>query len=152
MFSEYIMDSFESTVRMSTYLVAFLVSDYDYTENEVESNYKIWHDVAKKGQAKLAADNLPKLVHFYEDYFRVSYSLPKLDMVAIPVSFGAMENWGLCTFEEKYLLFDEENSGPLTKQNIVTIMAHEIVHQWFGDLVTMKWWNELWLNEGNYNF
>ena len=146
--SEYIMDSFQSTVKMSPHLLAFIVSDYDYTENEFETNFRIWHDKAKKDQAKLAADNLPKIVHFYEDYFGISYPLPKMDMAAIPDPFGAMENWGLITFGEKYLLFDEENSGAMQKQSIITVMAHEIVHQWFGDLVTMKWWTDFWLSEG----
>ena len=144
------MDTFQSTVKMSTYLVAFLVSDFGYTENEDESNFKILHDKAKKGQANLAADYAPKIVHFYEDYFNVSYPLPKMDIVAVPEPFGpgAMENWGLITFGESGLLFDEENSGAMHKQSIIKVMAHEIAHQWFGNLVTMKWWTHLWLNEG----
>ena len=144
------MDSFKSTVRMSTYLVAFLVSDFGYTENEEESNFKILHDMAKKDQAKLAAENSPKIIHFYEDYFDVKYPLPKMDIVAVPEPFGpgAMENWGLITFGESGLLYDEEKSGAKKKQGIIKVMAHEIAHQWFGNLVTMKWWTHLWLNEG----
>ena len=137
---------------MSTYLVAFLVSDFDYTMNIEENNYKIWHEPSKSKQATYAASIAPRITHFFEEYFNVEYSLPKMDIAAVPGRGGAMENWGLIIFGASRLLFDEENSGAWDKQMIVRTLAHEIGHMWFGDLVTMKWWNELWLNEGNFNF
>ena len=116
--------------------------------NMNESNFKIWHEPAMKEQAKFAASIAPSILHFYEDYFKVDYPLPKMDMVAVPGFGGAMENWGLITYGYGSLLFDEENSGVKGKRDIVRVMAHEVGHQWFGDLVTMNWWNNLWLNEG----
>ena len=133
---------------MSTYLLAFIVSDLDYTMNEEENNFKIWHKKIEGDEAQYAVNIAPKIVHFYEDYFNMNYSLPKLDFVAVPDKGGAMENWGLIIFRRDGLLYDEENSGTMLKQNILRVMAHEIGHQWFGNLVTLKWWNELWLNEG----
>ena len=133
---------------MSTYLMAFLVADFDYTINTEDSNFKIWHEPAMTEQAKFAASIAPAILHFYEDYFKVDYPLPKMDMVAVPGFGGAMENWGLITYGYGSLLFDEENSGVKGKRDIVRVMAHEVGHQWFGDLVTMNWWNNLWLNEG----
>ena len=104
---------------------------------------------AKKGQARYAASIGPDILHFYEDYFDLQYPLPKMDMAAIPdFTDGAMENWGLITYEEWLLLFDDELSGATDKEDITDVMAHELAHQWFGNVVTMKWWNDLWLNEG----
>ena len=134
---------------MSTYLLAFLVSDFDYTANEFDSDYKIWHQSAKKSQASYAASIGPQILEFYEDYFDLSYPLPKMDMAAIPdFSAGAMENWGLITYRERLLLFDQQLSGASDKENVADVMAHELAHQWFGNIVTMKWWTDLWLNEG----
>jgi tricorn protease interacting factor F2/3 len=84
----------------------------------------------------------------YEKYFGIRYPLPKLDMIAIPdFAAGAMENWGAITFREAILLYDPKTSSTRTKQYIAEVISHEIAHQWFGNLVTMKWWNDLWLNE-----
>ena len=135
---------------MSPYLLAFLVSDFDYTMNEEENNYKIWHEKSKGAEAHYAVNIAPKIVHFYEDYFSLKYPLPKLDFAAVLDFGGAMENWGLIVFNRDGLLLDEENSGAMVKQSILKVMAHEIGHQWFGDIVTIKWWNDFWLNEGQY--
>jgi puromycin-sensitive aminopeptidase len=86
---------------------------------------------------------------FYADYFGIKYDLPKLDLIAVQgLSFGAMENWGLVTYRESYLLFDPSNSSLQSKQTVALIVGHELAHQWFGNLVTMEWWTHLWLNEG----
>ena len=146
--ADYIMDTFQSTVIMSPYLLAFVVGEFDYTMNAEENNFKIWHEPSMKEQAKFAASIAPSTLHFYEDYFKVDYPLPKMDMFAVPGFGGAMENWGLITFGYGSLLFDEENSGAKGKRDIVRVMAHEVGHQWFGDLVTINWWNNFWLNEG----
>src|SRR5262249_247184 len=90
-----------------------------------------------------------KLLTYFNDYFGVPYALPKLDLIAVPGGFGgAMENWGGITFFESRLLFDPAKSSPTARRGIFSIMAHEIAHQWFGNLVTMAWWDNLWLNEG----
>lgn len=91
----------------------------------------------------------PKALDYYEKFFDVKYPLPKQDMVAIPdFSAGAMENWGLITYREAYLLYDPKVSSKMSQHHVASVIAHELAHQWFGNLVTMKWWTDLWLNEG----
>ncbi len=103
----------------------------------------------KKEQGRYALDVLKQIIPYFNDYFGVKYPLPKLDMIAIPGGFGgAMENWGGITYNERILLFDPERSSQQTKEAIYSVVAHEVAHQWFGDLVTMAWWDNLWLNEG----
>lgn len=149
----YVMDTFEKSVEMSTYLLAFLVSDFVPTENEYDETYKIWSQEAKQPQAAYAASIGPDILEYYEDYFSLDFPLPKMDMAAIPdFSAGAMENWGLITYRERLLLFDDELSSAIDKENVAVVMAHELAHQWFGNIVTMKWWTDLWLNEGNSTF
>lgn len=100
-------------------------------------------------QVELAKEVGPKCLEFYERFFDISYPLPKQDMIAIPdFSAGAMENWGLITYREALLLFDNNTSSAFHKDSIASVIAHELAHQWFGNLVTMKWWTDLWLNEG----
>ena len=102
---------------------------------------------ARKG--RFALDNAVKLLAYYNDYFGVKYPLPKLDLIAVPGGFGgAMENWGGITFFESRLLFDPATNADTARRGIFAILAHEMAHQWFGDLVTMGWWDNLWLNEG----
>lgn len=91
----------------------------------------------------------PKALEYFEKFFNIPYPLPKQDMVAIPdFSAGAMENWGLVTYREAYLLYDPKVSSKTSQHNVASVIAHELAHQWFGNLVTMKWWTDLWLNEG----
>ena len=108
--------------------------------------------VATRGKAELgryALDSSAQVTEYFNDYFGTPYPLPKLDEIAVPGGFGgAMENWGGITYFESRLLYDPERSSAETKQSIYEVIAHEIAHQWFGNLVTMAWWDNLWLNEG----
>ncbi|KAJ8681953.1 hypothetical protein QAD02_017745 [Eretmocerus hayati] len=144
---------FQTTPKMSTYLVAIVVSDF---ESEGSSNgkrsYRVWgNPVAKKyKQLKYALEVMNSSVSSFEEKFSISYELPKMDMVALPdFKSGAMENWGLLTYRETALLYDHEYMSPVTsKQSIRNVISHEITHQWFGDLVSPLWWDYLWLSEG----
>lgn len=141
---------FDTTPKMSTYLVAFvggdLISQSTTTKNGVKIN--AYATSAQQPEAlDYAVEVAKSSVEFYEDYFGVKYPLPKLDNVALPdFSAGAMENWGLITYRETALL-NYPSAAKSDRETIATVIAHEIAHQWFGDLVTMKWWNDLWLNE-----
>ncbi|XP_047022343.1 aminopeptidase N-like isoform X1 [Helicoverpa zea] len=146
---------FDRSVSMSTYLVAYVLSDFKSLETSYTSKdnitipIKIWTRPELIGKAKYASTITPKLLAYYEEVFGVPYALDKMDLIAIPdFSSGAMENWGLVTFRETTLLFDEAESVPRDKQNVAIDIAHELAHQWFGNLVTMRWWTDLWLNEG----
>ncbi len=142
---------FAPTPIMSTYLLAFIVGDFEYLESKTKNGVRVrvYTTPGKKEQAKFALDCAVKTLEFYEKYFDIKYPLPVLDMIAIPdFSSGAMENWGAITYRESALLVDEENSSASNKQWVALVVAHEIAHQWFGNLVTMEWWTHLWLNEG----
>nr|CAD7587583.1 unnamed protein product [Timema genevievae] len=143
-----IWDEFEETPAMSTYLVSFIVSDFGSSSN-LAGNVTVWERESVVAQAaysvSISQDILTALEHFTE----IDYQLDKMDQAAIPdFSFGAMENWGLVTYRENLLLFDETVSTTANRQSIATIIAHEFSHQWFGDLVTPDWWTYPWLNEG----
>ncbi|KAF8688813.1 hypothetical protein HU200_042141 [Digitaria exilis] len=143
--------SYQESPLMSTYLVAIVVGLLEYIEGVTPEGTKVrvYTQVGKSSQGKFALDVGVKSLHLYKDYFGTPYPLPKLDMVAIPdFAAGAMENYGLVTFREVALLFDEESSAESSKQSIAITVAHELAHQWFGNLVTLEWWTHLWLNEG----
>jgi len=142
---------FYPTPIMSTYLVAFVIGAYDYVETRDRNNVliRVYTALGKKDRGLFALHTAAKILPFYADYFGIKYPLKKLDMIAIAdFGAGAMENWGLITYKETYLLVDTHFTAQETKQEVALIVAHEIAHQWFGNLVTMEWWNDLWLNEG----
>ncbi|XP_039989347.1 aminopeptidase N-like [Xiphias gladius] len=143
---------FEPTEKMSTYLLAFIVSDFDFINNTIDG--VLIRIFARKpaitaGQGEYALNKTGPILKFFEKYYNSSYPLPKSDQIALPdFNAGAMENWGLITYRETALLYDEAFSSNSNKQRIATIIAHELAHMWFGNLVTLRWWNDLWLNEG----
>ncbi|CAF4362628.1 unnamed protein product [Rotaria sp. Silwood2] len=144
---------FDTTPIMSTYLVAYVIGAYDYVETHDSNNVQIrvYTPVGKKERGLFALHTTAKILPFYAEYFGIKYPLSKVDMIAIAdFGSGAMENWGLITFHETYLLVDSHNTAQETKQEVAVIVAHELAHQWFGNLVTMEWWNDLWLNEDNF--
>ncbi|XP_053557483.1 leucyl-cystinyl aminopeptidase [Bombina bombina] len=143
------LDEFATSVKMSTYLVAFIVADMKSISKQTEDILvSVYATPQKMNQIQYALDTAVKLLDFYSTFLD-KYPLQKLDLVAIPdFQAGAMENWGLITFREVALLYNENSSSILDKQSITAVIAHELAHQWFGNLVTMEWWNDLWLNEG----
>ena len=141
---------FEETPVMSTYLLAFIVGDIKCVERTADNGtlVRVWATSGKENLGEFAAETSVKLLAFFNDYFGVPYPLPKLDHIAIPdFAAGAMENWGAVTYREVVLLVDPERTSVQVRQRIAAIISHEMAHMWFGDLVTMAWWNDLWLNE-----
>ena len=145
---------FETTPPMSTYLVYAGVGDFAITRRTCHTVHStvtlraITTKAIPKKATRFALECASKLLTLYESYFGIAYPLPKLDLIAIPdFAAGAMENWGAITFRESLLLYYPRTSSMRTKQRVAEVISHEIAHQWFGNLVTMKWWNDLWLNE-----
>ena len=147
---------FKTTPYMSTYLVAMYVGDSSYVENIIkkphnqkELKLRVYTPINRENEGKFALEVATKAMEYYEKYFGIDYPLDKLDMIAIPdFSAGAMENWGLVTYRSKYILYDPLVNSNSIKRIIAQVVCHELAHQWFGNLVTMNWWNDLWLNEG----
>src|SRR6185312_2200345 len=143
--------TFETTPKMSTYLLAFVYGDMGYQEATTKDGtlvrcYATPDNVKHTG---FALDVAVKTLEFYNKYFDIPYPLAKCDFIALPdFASGAMENWGCITFREQALLVDPKNTSLPTKQYVAMVVAHELAHQWFGNLVTMRWWTDLWLNEG----
>lgn len=146
-----LVTTFEQSPVMSTYLLAFVIGDLQAvtakTSNGTEVNVWSSKDHETK-DLEFALDTAVKVIEFFNDYFDTPYPLPKCDHVALPdFSSGAMENWGLITYREVCLIVDHEKTSTSVQEYVATVIAHELSHQWFGNLVTMKWWNDLWLNE-----
>lgn len=142
---------FNETPIMSTYLVAWVVGDLDYIEERNKDGVlvRVYATRGHAHQGEFALKVASRTLAIFSDYFDEPYPLPKMDMVAVPdFGAGAMENWGLVTYRTAYLLFDEKDSSLKTKKNVAYVVGHELAHQWFGNLVTMEWWSDLWLNEG----
>ena len=141
---------FAPTPKMSTYLLAFIVGDLAAVEERAPNGtlVRIWATRGKEEQGRFALETAVDLLTYLDFYFGIPYPLEKLDHLALPdFAAGAMENWGAITYREIALLFDPVNSAANTRQRIAEIVAHEMAHMWFGDLVTMEWWDDLWLNE-----
>lgn len=146
---------FDTTPIMSTYLLAFVTGEMGHLEARTKRGtiVRTYATPEKVGLTQFALDCAVKTLEFYEDYFAIPYPLEKCDMIALPdFASGAMENWGCITYREHALLVDEKNTTLSTKQYVAMVVAHELAHQWFGNLVTMRWWTDLWLNEGFANW
>lgn len=142
---------FEDTPLMSTYLLAFVIGQLEYQEASTVDgvSVKSWATPDQVDFTTFALDIAVKSLEFFNNYFGVAYPLNKCDIVALPdFAAGAMENWGLLTFRETCMLVDPKNTSLDNQQYVAMVVAHEVAHQWFGNLVTMRWWNDLWLNEG----
>lgn len=148
---EKVQISFLESPKMSTYLLAFCVGEFDFVQAQTEHGVmvKVYAPRGRSGSCMYALDCALKSLDAYNDFFGIKYPLPKLDMVAIPeFAMGAMENWGLVTYRDVDLLIDPLTASNSQKQRVCTVVCHELAHQWFGNLVTMQWWDDLWLNEG----
>ncbi|CAI5450948.1 unnamed protein product [Caenorhabditis angaria] len=148
---EFVSTSFIPTPKMSSYLLAIFVSDFEYNESQTKTGvrFRVWSRPEAKKSTEYALKAGVKCLEYYDKYYDLPFPLEKQDMVAIPdFSAGAMENWGLITYRENDLLYDPKINTGLNKERVASVIAHELAHQWFGNLVTMKWWNDLWLNEG----
>ncbi|XP_078103122.1 aminopeptidase Ey-like [Sander vitreus] len=150
-----IQTRFEPTEIMSTYLLAFVVCDFTFTMNTTNPHadvlIRIWarRKAIEEGQGNYALEKTGPILTFFENYYKSPYPLNKSDQIALPdFSAGAMENWGLITYRETALLYNPGVSSNGDKEWVATVISHELAHMWFGNLVTTRWWNDLWLNEG----
>ncbi|TKS74008.1 Aminopeptidase N [Collichthys lucidus] len=144
--------TFEPTKKMSTYLLAIIVSDYGHIKaTQGDTLIRIWarRTAIDQRQGNYALNVTGPILDFFQLYYNITYPLNKSDQIALPdFYFGAMENWGLVTYRETHLLYDPVTSSNRNKETTASIIAHELAHMWFGNLVTLRWWNEVWLNEG----
>jgi aminopeptidase N len=141
---------FATTVKLSSYLAALVVGNFEYIEGGVDGiPIRVYSTPGKKEMGKFALETAEHVLSYYDKYFNIKYPYGKLDLVGLPdFSAGAMENAGCITFREVLLQFDEKQGSVDLKKTVASVIAHEMAHQWFGDLVTMKWWDDIWLNEG----
>ncbi|KHJ96075.1 peptidase family M1 [Oesophagostomum dentatum] len=148
---DWITTEFAQTPKMSSYLVAILISEFEHISGNTTkgTEFRVWSRKEATPMTRYALYAGIKCLEYYEDLFKIDFPLLKQDMVALPdFTAGAMENWGLITYRENSLLYDDRLYGPANKRRVALVVAHELAHQWFGNLVTMKWWDDLWLNEG----
>ncbi|XP_056133553.1 thyrotropin-releasing hormone-degrading ectoenzyme-like [Lampris incognitus] len=153
----WVTNQFARTPRMSTYFLAWVVCNFTYRETHTHNGVMIRlyarPDAISSGAGEYALQITQRLLGFYQDYFKVPYSLPKLDLLAVPKHpYAAMENWGLSVFVEQKILLDAEVSSSSYQMELTMVVVHEICHQWFGDLVTPVWWEDVWLKEGFAHF
>lgn len=146
---------FASTPKMSSYLLAYIIGELEHIKGKTKTGVqvRVHTTPGKKSQAKFALKVSIKALEYLENYFGIPFPIQTLDLIAIPdFSAGAMENWGAITFRETAILVEEQKTSFLGKQRVAEVIAHELVHQWFGNLVTMEWWTHLWLNESFANY
>ncbi len=142
--------AFATTPKMSSYLVAMIVGQFDYVEGSVEDvPIRVFSTAGKKQLGTYALQSAEDILRYYNQYFAIKYPYGKLDLIALPdFSAGAMENTACITFRENALLLDDQRASVNQRRGVAAVIAHEMAHQWFGDLVTMQWWDDIWLNEG----
>uniref|UniRef100_A0A671E867 Aminopeptidase n=1 Tax=Rhinolophus ferrumequinum TaxID=59479 RepID=A0A671E867_RHIFE len=151
--STWSVTEFHTTPVMSTYLLAYIVSEFTSVEQKAPNDVliRIWArpSATAAGHGMYALNKTGPILSFFAQHYNTAYPLEKSDQIGLPdFNAGAMENWGLVTYRENSLLFDPQSSSSSNKERVVTVIAHELAHQWFGNLVTVAWWNDLWLNEG----
>ncbi|CAG9938791.1 unnamed protein product [Clonostachys rosea f. rosea IK726] len=147
--------TFETSPLMSSYLLAWAIGDFEYIETFTERKYngkqlpvRVYTTRGLKEQGQWALEHAAPCIDYFSKIFDIDYPLPKADLLAVhEFTHGAMENWGLVTYRTTQVLFNEKTSDPRFKNSVAYVVAHELAHQWFGNLVTMSWWDELWLNE-----
>ena len=141
---------FATSAKMSSYLVAIAVGEFEAVEGEADGiPIRVWGTPGKKQLGSFALAGAESFLHYYNQYFGIKYPFEKLDLIGLPdFEAGAMENTGLITFREALLLIDEQHASIALKHEVADVLSHEMAHMWFGDLVTMQWWDDIWLNEG----
>ncbi|MGB8769290.1 MAG: M1 family metallopeptidase, partial [Candidatus Korobacteraceae bacterium] len=141
---------FSTSPKMSSYLVALTVGDWKCEHDEVDGvKLGVCTVPGKENLTHFPLEAVKAILHYYDNYYAIKYPLPKLDNIAVPdFQAGAMENWGAIIYRENDLLIDDKVASVGAKQEVAEVIAHEMAHQWFGDLVTMRWWDDIWLNEG----
>ena len=141
---------FATSAKMSSYLVALAVGNFEYVEGSADGiPIRVWGPPGSKPYSGYAVEVAEQCMKYYNKYFGIKYPFEKLDMIGLPdFAAGAMENTGLITYREVILQLDDKNASVGLHKEVALVIAHEMAHQWFGDLVTMKWWDDIWLNEG----